>query len=104
MKRTSAGEIRKNFIGKKFCVVVYPNTDWMEYEYDSKLVRDRVGSMQKKLGVNFGEIVHVDNNYFVFEFGTEEKAREFFFSFGKEYEVPFFVQLYIKGRVEGENT
>jgi len=104
MKRTSAKEVLKKYIDEKFCVVVYPNTDWLEYEYDSKLVRDRMGSMQKKLGVNFGEIVHVDNNYFVFEFEIEEKAREFFFSFGEEYEVPFFVQLYIKGELEGENT
>ena len=102
MKRISANEVLRKYIDEKSCVVVYPNIDWMEYEYDGKLVKKRLDLMQKKLGVNSGEIV--DNDYFVFEFETEKEARELFFSYGEEYENPFYVQLYIKGECEGENT
>lgn len=104
MKRTSAKEVLKKFIGEKPCVVVFPNTDWMEHEYDSKLWKERMSLMQKKLGVSSHDIVDVGNDYFVYEFKTEEKARKFFFSFGEEYEVPFSVQLYIKEELMGENT
>ena len=102
MKRTSEEEIRKKYTDGKHCVIVYPNTDWMINEYDNKLVKKRLNSMTRKLGVGAVEIGN--NDYFVYEFETEEEARKFFFSFGEEYEAPYFVELYIEGEIMGENT
>lgn len=102
MKRTSAKELLNKHLENKICVVVYPNTDWMKYEYNGHLIRKRLDLMEKKLGVDSGKIV--DNDYFIFEFGTEKEAREFFDSFGEEYEEPYYVELYIDGTIMGENT
>lgn len=108
MKRISARQLLHQYLEGKDCVLVYPKTDWLEKEKNNHKARGRLKMMSRKLGgIDWFEIIGHD--YFVFEFETKKQAEEFFYSFGyynpsKEYEEPFYVELYINGECENENT
>jgi len=109
MKRISAKEVLKEYIDKKSCVVVYPKTDWMREERDEIKIGVKTNAMLDKLKLRreADPFQLIDNDYFVFEFEDRVEAEKFFFSFDKftfDLEEPFYVQLYIKGEFEGENT
>ena len=108
MKRTSARQLLDKYLENKMCVLVYPKTDWLEKEKDNNKARGKIKMMSKKLGgIDWFEIIRHD--YFIFEFKMKKQAEEFFLSFehydpSKENEDPFYVELYINGECENENT
>ena len=108
MKRISAKEVLRKYIDEKSCVVVYPKTEWIEKEKDNEKLREKVEAVMHKLGfISENWFVLFQNDYFIFEFKDRVEAEKFFFSFDKythDPEEPFYIQLYIKGEFEGENT
>lgn len=105
MKRISAKEVLRKYIDEKSCVVVYPYTDWIEKEKDDEKLREKMEAVMRKLGfISENWSVLFQNDYFIFEFEDKAEAEKFFSSFKEEHEEPFYVQLYIKGEFEGENT
>jgi len=113
MIKISEKELVANYIKGKCCVVVYPNTDWME-KFSGKEYIQKAEFVCKRLRLTDIHDV-LENKFFIYVFTehlekpknyTELESYKFFKEFKEQYEEDdmFYVQLFIDGEFADENT
>lgn len=113
MIKISEKELVANYIKGKCCVVVYPDTGWMERFHGNEFL-EKGDFVVKRLRLNnLGDIM--ENKFFIYVFTehlekpknyTELESYKFFKTFKEQYEEDdmFFVQLFVDGKFADENT
>ena len=118
MIKISEKELIKHYIKRKCCVIVYPNTDWMENIGEGEEYKDKAKFICNRLHLNDIYDI-VENKFFIYIFTGERlengksmeefdnlESCKFFKEFKEQHEEDdmFYVQLFVNGKFAGENT